>query len=227
MSDYQEKIRKLLALSESPNVHEAKSALLKARQLMAEHGTGTSQEEGQRVIHVESGITYSQTRDPWAAHLAGIIGEAYRCMGYTVKGRGKIRKADFIGMSDDVLVCNEIFKYAVACIRSGNKAIRRSHMHLDPEEVRRRCDSYGYGFTYGIKAAFEQQEESEAVEWRLALAMPVQVRQVINSLDFKEDFVSGAEENLSKEAFADGMGDGKRFIPEKQIGEASWTEKTL
>ena len=57
--------------------------------------------------------------------------------------------------------------------------------------------------------------------------MPVQVRQVINSLDFKEDFVSGAEENLSKEAFAEGMGDGKRFIPEKQIGEASWTEKTL
>lgn len=35
--DYKEKIRKLLALEESPNEHEARAALLKARQLMAEH----------------------------------------------------------------------------------------------------------------------------------------------------------------------------------------------
>lgn len=36
-ADYKEKIRKLLALAESPNEHEARAALLKARQLMAEH----------------------------------------------------------------------------------------------------------------------------------------------------------------------------------------------
>lgn len=35
--DYKDKIRKLLSLAESPNEHEAKSALLKARALMAEH----------------------------------------------------------------------------------------------------------------------------------------------------------------------------------------------
>lgn len=37
MIDYKEKIKKLLALSESSNEHEAKAALLKARELMAEH----------------------------------------------------------------------------------------------------------------------------------------------------------------------------------------------
>ena len=36
-ADYKDKIKKLLALAESPNEHEAKAALLKARQLMAEH----------------------------------------------------------------------------------------------------------------------------------------------------------------------------------------------
>ena len=35
--DYKDKIRKLLALAESPNEAEAQAALLKARQLMAEH----------------------------------------------------------------------------------------------------------------------------------------------------------------------------------------------
>ena len=37
MVDYKEKIKKLLALSKSPNEHEAQSALAKAQQLMAEH----------------------------------------------------------------------------------------------------------------------------------------------------------------------------------------------
>ena len=35
--DYRENIKKLLALSESSNEHEAKSALLKAKKFMAEH----------------------------------------------------------------------------------------------------------------------------------------------------------------------------------------------
>lgn len=37
MIDYKDKIRKLLALAESPEENEAKAALLKARKLMAEH----------------------------------------------------------------------------------------------------------------------------------------------------------------------------------------------
>ena len=35
--DYKDKIRKLLALAESPEEAEARAALLKARKLMAEH----------------------------------------------------------------------------------------------------------------------------------------------------------------------------------------------
>lgn len=38
--DYKDKIKKLLALAESPNENEAQAALLKARQLMAEHKIG-------------------------------------------------------------------------------------------------------------------------------------------------------------------------------------------
>lgn len=37
MIDIKDKIAKLLALADSPNEHEAKAALLKARELMAEH----------------------------------------------------------------------------------------------------------------------------------------------------------------------------------------------
>ena len=37
MSKIQERIAKLLALADSPNEHEARAALLKARELMAEY----------------------------------------------------------------------------------------------------------------------------------------------------------------------------------------------
>lgn len=37
MNNIKEKIAKLLALTESPNESEAKAAMLKARELMAEH----------------------------------------------------------------------------------------------------------------------------------------------------------------------------------------------
>ena len=217
--DYGEKIKKLLALSESPNIHEARSALLKARQLMAEYGIAEPPDDRQEVAHIESGISYSEYRDPWAAHLAEIIGEAYRCMGYTVKGRGRTCTASFIGLEDDVRLCNKIFRYAVRCIRAGNKEIRKGAIHFQPEEIRRQCDSYGYGFTYGIKSAFQQQEEGQPAEWALALSMPLKVRQVFDALVFGEDFHADVESSLSRDAFAKGMDEGKRFAPEKQIGD--------
>lgn len=37
MADYKDKIRKLLALAQSPEEAEAKAALLRARELMAQH----------------------------------------------------------------------------------------------------------------------------------------------------------------------------------------------
>lgn len=217
--DYGEKIRKLLTLSESPNIHEAQSAMLKARQLIAEHGIAEEPDESQRVAHIESGISFSEYRDPWTAHLAGIIGESYRCIGYTVKSRGKICTASFIGLEDDVRLCNEIFGYAVGCIRSGIKEIRKCAIHMPPEELNRQCDSFGYGFAYGIKSAFQEQDEEQSSEWALALSMPPKVRKVLDSFAYGYDFHTDIESSLSRDAFTRGMDEGKRFAPGKQIGD--------
>ena len=213
--DYGEKIRKLLALSESPNIHEAQSAMLKARQLMAEHGIGAPLEDSQQVSNVESGISYSEYRDPWAAHLARIIGEAYRCIGYTVKVRGRTCMASFIGVEDDVRLCNEIFRYAVGCIRAGIKEIRKCAIHMPPQELHRQCDSFGYGFAYGIKSAFQDQDEEKPAEWSLALSMPPKVRKVLDSFAFGDDFHAGVESSLSRDAFTKGMDeDGRGYWKE-------------
>ena len=65
--NHKERIRKILALAESPNEHEAKAALLKARQLMAEHKLSESEirDTGKsNVLEVDSGLTCSKRRFP-------------------------------------------------------------------------------------------------------------------------------------------------------------------
>ena len=85
MEDYKDKIRKLLALAQSPVEAEAKAALLKARELMAKHKL-TEAELGeakkQAVRDVKTDITCSKRRDPWIVVLAAVIGEHYCCKGY-------------------------------------------------------------------------------------------------------------------------------------------------
>lgn len=129
--DYKEKIRKLLALAESPVEAEARAALLKARQLMAEHKL-TEREcreaEKQAVKDVLTDITCSKRREPWIIPLSATIGESYCCKGYRKRFYGQqTQHVGFIGLEDDVEICIAVFKYAVDCIRAGVKNIKAEY----------------------------------------------------------------------------------------------------
>lgn len=169
--DYKEKIRKLLALAESPVEAEARAALLKARQLMAEHKL-TEREcreaEKQAVKDVLTDITCSKRREPWIVPLSATIGESYCCKGYRKRYHGQqTQHVGFIGLEDDVEICIAVFKYAVDCIRAGVKNIRREYADYTAyysKFIKQECDSYGYGFVMGVGAAFEQQEKENREE---------------------------------------------------------------
>ena len=80
MPDYKDKIRKLLALAQSPEEAEAKVALLRARELMAKHKlTEADLEEAKNQAgrNVLTGITCSKRRDPWIVNLSAVIGERF------------------------------------------------------------------------------------------------------------------------------------------------------
>ena len=104
-TDYKEKIKKLLALAESPNEHEAKAALLKARQLMAEHKLMEAEVkdvEKQVVKEVWTDITCSKRRNPWVVHLSAAIGGNYCCKGCRRHRPGEqTQQIGFIGFEDD------------------------------------------------------------------------------------------------------------------------------
>ena len=74
MSKIQERVAKLLALADSPNEHEARAALLKARELMAEYKLQPEEvqtSEKAKVIVQTVGVTFTVMTDSWVL-LQGI-----------------------------------------------------------------------------------------------------------------------------------------------------------
>lgn len=222
MADYKDKIRKLLALAESPEEAEAKAALLRARELMAKHKlTEADLEEAkkQTVRNVLTDITCSKRRDPWIVSLTAVIGESYCCKGYRNHTKGRqTQTAGFIGLEDDVEICVAIFKYAVDCIRTGVNAIKKELDGYYSWYIKQQCDSYGYGFVNGIEAALKGQDEEKHDDWGLVLVMPKEVQDASQYLG-KEEFKARTENTIDPKAYAQGYEQGKEFDPAHRLGE--------
>lgn len=218
--DYKDKIKKLLALAESPNEHEAKAALLKARQLMAEHKLTEAElkdVEKQEVKEVWTDITCSKRRNPWVIHLSATIGENYCCKGCRRHRPGEqTQYMGFIGLEDDVEICIAVFRYAVDCILSEIERIKKENQCYYSSYVKKLCDSYGYGFTVGIAAAFEEQQKANEEGWELVLVMPQEVLEASKHFG-NQEFRSRAEKTISGDAYSKGYRQGKEFDPTKRL----------
>lgn len=220
-TDHKEKIRKLLALAESPNEHEAKAALLKARELMAKHKLAEAElkdVERQTVEKVLTDITCSKRRDPWIVRLSSIIGENYCCKAYRNHRKGKQTfTIGFIGLKDDVEICTAIFKYAVDCALSKIKEIRAVNSpYYTGDHVASLCHSYGYGFADGIDTAFQKQKEENEQGWGLVMVIPKEVEDAANSLG-RARFTAKAAGNIYRSEYNSGYRDGKAFDPTKRL----------
>ncbi len=222
--DYKEKIRKLLALAESPNEHEAKAALLKAKQLMAEHKISEldiKDVEKQEVKNILTDITCSKRRNPWVVELSATIGENYCCKSYRNHRWGEqTQRIGFIGLEDDIEICIAIFKYAVECILAGEKRLKKelNDYGYTGDYIKTMRDSYGFGFVRGIRSVFYKQKQ-EHQEWGLVMVMPKEVEEASSHLG-KEPFEAKAADNISASAYNLGRQDGRNFRPEKRLQEA-------
>lgn len=211
MENCKEKIKKLLALSESSNEHEAKAALLKAKQLMMEHKITESDLVDKKelgVKKVESTITYSSRRDPWIDRLTGVLAENYLCRFVESRNWGRQTKnVQFWGLEEDVEICLKVFEYAVDCIRSQCKRIRKENFDYSAQSRSILCNGYAMGFILGLKEAFEEQAESIKSEWGL---VPTMSEEVVHSTD---DLKEVRANNIKASGIykLSGYADGKNF----------------
>lgn len=211
MTDYTQKVRDLLALAESPNEHEARAALLKARELMAKYKISQAQVEGKEddeVVRKPTGVDYSLRRDPWISDLAGVIAKYHCCRNiqYREKGR-QVAEIWFIGLSDDTAVCMDVFRYAVDCVRSKTKKLRKQSVEA--------ANGYGYGFVCGLNEAYNKQQAKEG--WGLVLVVPEAVNEEVDKLKKKKVGSSRKMMEASARYFHKGVTDGHKFHEQKRI----------
>ena len=107
MNDYKEKIKKLLSLSKSTNEHEAQAALLKAKQLMAEHkiseaDLGNMNEE---IEYLYTDVSYTKRKNIWIMVLAELIAENYCCQNFVSRQKhAQTRIVAFVGLAVQVIL---------------------------------------------------------------------------------------------------------------------------
>lgn len=216
----QEKIKKLLSLADSPNEHEARAALLKARELMAKYKIdrqGADGAKGQEVVTRTAKPTYSKRRNPWLMHLASVIAEHYCCKSCQRRQKGKqTYMTVFIGFFDDVELCTQVFAYAYGCIQSGIQKIRQKNAaKYDAKTIKSLCESYGHGYVDGIMDAFDaQQKEADEAGWGLVLAIPKEVA------EYADRLYTGAVRTkmlVDTDAYERGRKHGRKFDPNNKL----------
>ena len=217
--DIKDKIAKLLALAESPNENEAKLALLKARELMAEYKLRPEEigsRKNEKVVRDTLDITCTTMTNPWVATLAKVIAEHYCCRAYLSKSRPGVRinSIGLVGLEDDFEIAKRILLYAYDCVISACQRQVRKDPTDPPGTYREKCNAYGWGFVLGVQAAFRSQD-AENQQWGLVLVVPKSVDESMRDMGPAKSF--GHVERKHGEFTARGYSDGSKFDPTTKL----------
>lgn len=225
MADIKDKIAKLLALSESPNEHEAKAALLKARALMAEHKLlpeECTKAVSKQVKNENIGVFCTTMTNPWITNLSAAIAERYCCRAYRTKFKGaKKVEIGLVGLEDDFYICKRILLYAIDSVNSFIKLeIKRNADDLRGT-YRKKCNAYGYGFVQGLQITFQKQEE-ENQEWGLVMVVPKEVDDRVRIMsEGRKPSSYGKDSGEYRDLKMRGVSDGLNFDPTARIDGAA------
>lgn len=225
MSDIRDKIAKLLSLADSSNEYEARAALLKARELMAQHKLrpeDVKREEKTKVIIETVGVTCTKMTDAWASELSAVVAANYCCKAFRKRyKRAKSVEIGFAGLEDDFAVCREIYLYAYDCVRSRIKEIQNENRKLGcpPSDLREMCNAYGFGFARGLQSAYAQQQ-SRHQEWGLALTIPKEVKDATAGHRPPSVFREANIGTIGAIYAGEGFRDGKAFDVSRRIAPA-------
>lgn len=176
MNNYKEKIKKLLALSESPVQAEAEAALLKARELMAKYKIEQSELEScsnmELTIKYIEEIYYSRRKDFWLHEVCLLVGENFPVV-ITVSHRcGKQSRTPVVlGYSDDVEIAVQIIKYIYDSVYSWSKAYSKKNQIKSKTIQSEIRNGFGLGFCRGWEKALREQKKQNP-EWGLMLVKP-------------------------------------------------------
>ena len=168
MADMKDRIKKLLALAESPNENEAMAALLKAKELMAKNKLSESDFEDMQekeLVHIEPDIKWTTDSGKiWMVELCNLIAENHLCATAWGTCKGKRTHSLVVsGMKEDAELCAEVIKYAVKFVEGSIDTLQRKYRTKDPKSI---ANSYAKGL-FSVLSSHTTNKERNTPSGRL------------------------------------------------------------
>lgn len=206
-------IRKLLELSKNnPSEEEAKSAALKAQELLAKYRINMKEVESIDTDDIENieEVHVELAAKKWKYTLANIVADNFRCKHYFI---GKSTLV-FYGYKTDAEVASETFKYL---FNVGNRLAGREvdRVFKETGTSENVYNSFVMGFCAGIKEALGEQCRA------LMIVTPEEVKQ--SFLEMSKDFgtmhnrVRIGANSRCREVYENGKIEGRHAIHSRQI----------
>lgn len=216
-----DKIRKLLALAESPNENEATAAMMKAQELMVKHKLTQREveditpEKKQSVVVGRTDIRFRQAK--WKAVIAKIIAENFLCN--VVASTGAVSHSStivFIGLEDDVDTCAAVYEYAIKFI--GKNASRIKKSYYDAGRSAKGVEScYAFGFAKGLQENYARQVANNS-EFGLVLVKDERVDEAMHDMGTVSRSLKISEPRAGYESYI-GYKDGLSFSTADRLSE--------
>lgn len=205
-----DKIQKLLALAgNNPNENEAKAALLKAQELMAQYSLdmdGLQQEASIQYLFIQTKVKAHKLNNA----LAGIIAGSFACKTIIVGNRLSV-----FGREDNAKAAASAFEFAHKVMaRGGNKATKDAGFTPGRTGAAHWYNSYCLGFLKGLKEAMDAQTVA------LAVVVPEDVKNEFNTrfCNRRAYRSTGLKDAYGASAFEAGRRDGSTVMNKRSIG---------
>ncbi len=151
-----DKIKKLLALSQSSNENEAAAALAKAMEIAADEGIDMAEAEAAILNEDISTKMFSKPRlkiPKWELSLATGISEMFGCRAVTIGSYrpqswryAKQQGLEFAGYPSDLEICIYVYEY----LKRQVKKLANEHMKTKRFRKRVRRENYKTDYLYGM-----------------------------------------------------------------------------
>ena len=204
-----EKIKKLLALANSSNEHEAALAAGHAQRLLSEHNLAMADIEAahrpDKADKVETAVSKSLPK--WLRHLSAGISTAFDCQAIHHPATGKMT---FIGVGADVQIAAYTFTYLDRTIRKLCGTYMKLHVGSTIANRHRELmrQSYYLGAVSTITARLREQKEQTPVT--TGALVPVKeglIRQAMNEIGNVRTMHS-RRSYVNSDAYSSGQTDG-------------------
>lgn len=223
-----EKIRKLLALANSSNEHEAALAAGHAQRLLAEHNLAMADIDAahrpDKADKVETAV--SKTLPKWLRHLSAGVSSAFDCQAVHHPATGRLT---FIGVGADVQIAAYSFTYLDRTVRKLCVTYMKQHAGVTASSRHRELmrQSYYLGAVSTITSRLKEQKVRKPVT--TGALVPVKeglIRQAMNEIGNLRTMHS-RRSYINGDAYSRGQTDGGQVEIHRGIGGASSPQKNL